>query len=82
MSALIPDNVSLIRKMLLDNNRCTYQMIKNELNTEFATIHQIVYEKLHIKNSLSLDSPSFIMGTKKRSVLEPVKKPLNYLKVV
>ncbi|GFX84550.1 uncharacterized protein TNCV_560651 [Trichonephila clavipes] len=28
----IPDNVSAIRKMLMDNNHGTYQMIQKELN--------------------------------------------------
>ncbi|GFU78507.1 histone-lysine N-methyltransferase SETMAR [Trichonephila clavipes] len=38
-SAVILDNVSAIRKMLMDDNHCTYQMIQKELNIGSAAIH-------------------------------------------
>ena len=31
-SAVVPDNGSTIRKMLIDDNRCTYQIIQKELD--------------------------------------------------
>ncbi|PRD33225.1 UNVERIFIED_CONTAM: hypothetical protein NCL1_18093 [Trichonephila clavipes] len=55
--AVIPDNVSAIRKMLMDDNRCTYQMIQKELNFGSAAICKIIHEELHKKSSLSLGSP-------------------------
>ncbi|GFX69755.1 histone-lysine N-methyltransferase SETMAR [Trichonephila clavipes] len=48
-SAVIPDKVSTIRKMLKDNNRCTYQMIQKELNIKSTAIHEIIREELHMK---------------------------------
>ncbi|PRD25475.1 UNVERIFIED_CONTAM: hypothetical protein NCL1_40819 [Trichonephila clavipes] len=47
-SAVISDNVSTIRKMLMNDNRCTYQMIQKELNIGSAAMHKIIYEELHI----------------------------------
>ncbi|GFW50661.1 histone-lysine N-methyltransferase SETMAR [Trichonephila clavipes] len=47
--AVIPDNVSAIRKMLMDDNRCTYQMIQKELNFGSAAIYKIIHEELHMK---------------------------------
>ncbi|PRD31178.1 UNVERIFIED_CONTAM: hypothetical protein NCL1_24148 [Trichonephila clavipes] len=44
--AKIPDNVSAIRKTLMDDNRYTYQMIQKELNT----LDPQPYTKLFMKN--------------------------------
>nr|XP_015914885.2 histone-lysine N-methyltransferase SETMAR-like [Parasteatoda tepidariorum] len=46
---VIPDNVSAIRKMLKDDNRCTYQIIQKELNIRSAAIRKIKHEELHMK---------------------------------
>ncbi|PRD33090.1 UNVERIFIED_CONTAM: hypothetical protein NCL1_18466 [Trichonephila clavipes] len=46
MPAVFPDNVSVIRKMLMDENCCIYQDIQNELNTGSAAIHKIIQEEL------------------------------------
>ncbi|XP_015920439.1 histone-lysine N-methyltransferase SETMAR-like [Parasteatoda tepidariorum] len=48
-SAVIPDNVSAIRKMLKDDNRCTYQIIQKKLNIGSAAIHKNIHEELHKK---------------------------------
>ncbi|XP_071043147.1 histone-lysine N-methyltransferase SETMAR-like [Parasteatoda tepidariorum] len=48
-SAVIPDNVSVIRKMLKDDNRCTYQIIQKELNIGSAAIHKIIHKELRMK---------------------------------
>ncbi|GFX72495.1 uncharacterized protein TNCV_4060921 [Trichonephila clavipes] len=40
--AVIPDNVSAIRKMLMDDDRCTYRMIQKELNFGSAAIYKIM----------------------------------------
>ena len=59
-SAVVPDNVSDIRKMLMDDNRCTYQIIQKELGIGSATIHKIIHEERNAtyeKRSLSLGSP-------------------------
>ena len=44
-SAVVPDNVSAIRKMLMDDNHCTYQMIQKERNIGSATTHKIIHEE-------------------------------------
>ncbi|GFU85273.1 histone-lysine N-methyltransferase SETMAR [Trichonephila clavipes] len=49
-SAITPDNVSAITKMLMDGNRCTYQMIQKELNIASAAIYKIIHEELCMKN--------------------------------
>ncbi|XP_035226618.1 protein GVQW3-like [Stegodyphus dumicola] len=54
LSAVILDNVSAIRKMLIDDNRCTYQMIQKELNTGSAAIYKFIHEELHMKKTTSL----------------------------
>ena len=48
-SAVIPDNVSAIRKILMDDNRCTYQMIQKELNIRSTAITKIIHKELHVK---------------------------------
>ncbi|GFX22657.1 histone-lysine N-methyltransferase SETMAR [Trichonephila clavipes] len=48
-SAVIPDNVSATRKMLIDENRCTYQMTQKELNIGSAALHKIIHEELRMK---------------------------------
>ncbi|GFV96487.1 histone-lysine N-methyltransferase SETMAR [Trichonephila clavipes] len=45
-SAVIPFNVSAIRKMLMENNRCTYQMIQKKLKIGYTAIHKIIHSKL------------------------------------
>ncbi|GFW61025.1 transposable element Tc3 transposase [Trichonephila clavipes] len=51
-SAVIPDNVSAIRKMLMDENHRSYQMTLKELNIGSAAIHKIIHEELNIKRVL------------------------------
>ena len=54
LSLVIPENVLTIRKMLIDDNRCTYQMTQKELYMESAAIYKFVYDELNMKkNSLS-----------------------------
>ncbi|GFW31744.1 uncharacterized protein TNCV_3099691 [Trichonephila clavipes] len=48
-STVIPDNLSAIRKMLMDDNRCTYQLIQKELNFGSAAICKIIHEELRMK---------------------------------
>ncbi|GFS59888.1 histone-lysine N-methyltransferase SETMAR [Trichonephila clavipes] len=45
---VIPDNVFTIRKMLMNDNRRTYQMIQKELNIRSAAIHKIIHEELYM----------------------------------
>ena len=52
-SAVVPDNVSAIRKMLMDGNCCTPQIIQKELDIESAATHKIIHEELHIFETLS-----------------------------
>ena len=35
--------------MLIDDNRCTYQIIQKELDIGSAVIHKIIHEELHMK---------------------------------
>ncbi|PRD33304.1 UNVERIFIED_CONTAM: hypothetical protein NCL1_17940 [Trichonephila clavipes] len=44
--AVIPDNVSAIRKLLIEDSRCTHQVI---LSIRSAAIYKIIHEELHIK---------------------------------
>lgn len=37
------------RKMLMDDNSCTYQMIQKKFDIGSAAIHTIVIEEMHIK---------------------------------
>ncbi|XP_042906074.1 histone-lysine N-methyltransferase SETMAR-like [Parasteatoda tepidariorum] len=48
-SAVIPDNVSAMRKILKDDIRCTCQIMQKELNFGSAAIHKIIHEELHMK---------------------------------
>ncbi|GFU88133.1 histone-lysine N-methyltransferase SETMAR [Trichonephila clavipes] len=41
-SAVILDNVFTIRKMLIDDNRCSYQMIQEKLSIGSVVIHKII----------------------------------------
>ncbi|GFX51266.1 histone-lysine N-methyltransferase SETMAR [Trichonephila clavipes] len=40
---------SRIRKMLMDENRCTNLMIQKEFSIRFATMHKILHEESHMK---------------------------------
>ncbi|GFU19759.1 histone-lysine N-methyltransferase SETMAR [Trichonephila clavipes] len=57
LPAVIPDNVSATRKMLMDDNRCTYQMIQKGLNFGSAAIYKIIHEELHMKKVVCLWVP-------------------------
>ena len=48
-SAVVPVNVSALRKMLMDDNRSTYQIIQKELDIGSAAVHKIIHEELHVK---------------------------------
>ncbi|GFS65359.1 uncharacterized protein TNCV_2451702 [Trichonephila clavipes] len=76
--AVIPDNVSAIRKLLMVDNRCTYQMIQKELNFGSAAIYKIIHEELHMKQVTYRWVPHNL-STKKKSVSEPVKESLKLL---
>ena len=47
--AVIPKNEPVIQTQLIDDNRCTYQMIQKELNIASAAIHNIIHEELQMK---------------------------------
>ncbi|GFV56976.1 histone-lysine N-methyltransferase SETMAR [Trichonephila clavipes] len=53
--AVIPDNVSAIRKMLMEDNRCTYQMIQKELDFGSTAIYKIIHELLHMNKKYDID---------------------------
>ncbi|GFT31933.1 histone-lysine N-methyltransferase SETMAR [Trichonephila clavipes] len=48
-SAVIPNDVSAIQKMLMNDSRSTYQVIQKELNIGFAAIYKIIHDELHMK---------------------------------
>ncbi|XP_015924023.3 histone-lysine N-methyltransferase SETMAR-like [Parasteatoda tepidariorum] len=48
-SAVIPDNVSAIRKILKDDNHCTDQIMQKEFNIGSTAIHKIIHDELHMK---------------------------------
>ncbi|GFW61038.1 histone-lysine N-methyltransferase SETMAR [Trichonephila clavipes] len=75
-SAVIPDNVSAIRKMLMDENRRSYQMTLKQLNIGSAAIHKIIHEELNIKRVLCRCVPHNL--TEQQKVSQSVKKSLNY----
>ncbi|GFV16925.1 histone-lysine N-methyltransferase SETMAR [Trichonephila clavipes] len=51
---VIPDNVSGMRKLLMDGNRCTYQIIQKELNFGSTAIYKIIHEELLMKKVVCL----------------------------
>ncbi|GFU42259.1 oxysterol-binding protein-related protein 11 [Trichonephila clavipes] len=55
--AVILDNGSAIQKLLMDDNRCTYQMIQKKLNIGSAAIHKIIHEELYMKKVVCLWIP-------------------------
>ncbi|PRD31813.1 UNVERIFIED_CONTAM: Histone-lysine N-methyltransferase SETMAR [Trichonephila clavipes] len=78
-SAVIPDNVSAIRKMLMDDNRCTYQMIQMELSFESAAIYKIIPEELHIKKVACRWVPHNLTEHQKEERVRISKKSLKLL---
>lgn len=44
LSTVVPKNALPVRKMLIDDNHCTYQMIQEELSIVTAAIHKIIHE--------------------------------------
>lgn len=78
-SAVIPDNVSAIRKMLMDDNRCTYQMIQKELNIGSAAIHKIIHEELHMKKVVSRWVPHNLTEHQKQERVRISKETLKLL---
>ena len=59
LSAVISDNVPVIRETFMDDNRCTYQMIPKEVNTGYPYPYKKqFYEKMRMKkNDFPLGSP-------------------------
>ncbi|GFU41423.1 uncharacterized protein TNCV_2171771 [Trichonephila clavipes] len=55
--AVFPEKVSAIPKMLMDDNRCTYQMIQKELNFGSAAIYTFIHNELHMKKVVCLWVP-------------------------
>ena len=53
MSAIIPENVSAIRNVLIDDNRFTFQMIQKKLYIGSAAMHKIIHEGLNMKKKLA-----------------------------
>ncbi|GFX06499.1 uncharacterized protein TNCV_3017331 [Trichonephila clavipes] len=47
--AVIPDNVTTIRKMLMYNKRCTYQMVQKKLKIGSEAIHKLIHDELYMK---------------------------------
>ncbi|PRD31730.1 UNVERIFIED_CONTAM: hypothetical protein NCL1_22723 [Trichonephila clavipes] len=76
--AVIPKNVFAIRKILMDDNRCTYQMRQKEHNIGSAAIHKIIHEELRMKKVIfAFEFPIILLSTQKRSVSESVKRLLH-----
>ncbi|PRD27596.1 UNVERIFIED_CONTAM: hypothetical protein NCL1_34918 [Trichonephila clavipes] len=71
---VIPDNVSAIRKMLMDNNRCTYQMIQKGLNIGSAAIYKIIHEELNMKKVVCLWFPHNLTEHQKEERVRISKK--------
>ncbi|GFT18417.1 histone-lysine N-methyltransferase SETMAR [Trichonephila clavipes] len=77
-SVVIPDNVSTIRKILMDDNCCTYQMLQKELNIGSSAMYKIIREELHMIKVVCRWVPhNLTEHQKEESVSELVKKPLN-----
>ncbi|GFT86435.1 histone-lysine N-methyltransferase SETMAR [Trichonephila clavipes] len=84
-STVIPDNMSAIRKMLMDYNRCTYQMIQKELNIRFEAIRKLINEELHKKKVVCRLVPHYVTEHQKEErerLSESAKKSLNCKMVV
>ncbi|XP_071037148.1 histone-lysine N-methyltransferase SETMAR-like [Parasteatoda tepidariorum] len=78
-SAVIPDNVSAIRKMLKDDNRCTYQIIQKEHNIGSAAIHKIIHEELYMKKVVCPWVPHNLTEHKKEERVRISKETLKML---
>ncbi|PRD23705.1 UNVERIFIED_CONTAM: Histone-lysine N-methyltransferase SETMAR [Trichonephila clavipes] len=73
-SVVSPGNVSALRKMLMDDNHCTYQIIQKELDIKYATVHKIIHGELHMKKVVCRWVPhNLTEHQKKRSVSESIK---------
>lgn len=46
LSAIFPENVSVTRKMFIDDNRFIYQILHKEINIAFAAIYKMIHEEL------------------------------------
>lgn len=44
LSTVVPKNALPVRKMLIDHNHCTYQMIQEELSIVAAAVHKIIHQ--------------------------------------
>ena len=44
-SEVVPDNVCVTRKMLMDDNRCIYQIMQKELYIGSSAMHKVIHEK-------------------------------------
>ncbi|PRD24572.1 UNVERIFIED_CONTAM: Histone-lysine N-methyltransferase SETMAR [Trichonephila clavipes] len=76
--AVIPDNVSAIRKMLMDDNRCTYQTIQKELNFGSAAIYKII----HVELLMEKVPHNLTEHQKEERVTISKKNPLNCQRMV
>ncbi|XP_035208970.1 uncharacterized protein LOC118183507 [Stegodyphus dumicola] len=48
LSEVVSDNVSAIKKISINDNRCIYQMTQKELNIASSAIHKNIHEELHL----------------------------------
>lgn len=44
--SVVPENVSSVQNMFIDNNSCTYNMIQEKLKVVSVAIHKIIYQEL------------------------------------
>ncbi|GFU34158.1 uncharacterized protein TNCV_3199501 [Trichonephila clavipes] len=68
-----------IRKTLMDDNHCTYQMIPKEINFGSAAIYKIIHEELHMKKVACRWVPHNLTEHQKEESVRISKKSLKLL---
>ena len=78
-SAVVPDNVFAKQKMLMDDNRCIYQIIQKELDIGSAAIHKNIHEELHLKKVFCRWVPHNLTEHQKEECIRISKETLKLL---
>ena len=79
MPAVVPDNMSAIRKTLMDDNRYIYQIIQKEFDIGSAAIHKIIHEELHMKKVVCTWVPHNLTEQQKEERVRISKETLELL---
>ena len=79
-SAVTPENVCRVRKMITDDNRCTYQMIEAALGIGSPAVYEILHEELKVRKIVSRWIPHQLTEEQKAERVRISKQTLKLLK--